>query len=321
MAQVSALIDALKSTLRGSGVKYADVGRALGLSESSKSDLLAQLDRLGTNLLTVQAGSGIGLGSGELPDEAAAMITRIGPVETTSSVSAVAVGLIDGKYICNLENAGLDGLNLVTEPGHLGDLLTTDSTEAGGLLTDGIRKHPYSVLLLDEIEKAHPDVFNVLLQVLDDGDSAGARRRRGDDVVTPPYAAQGLAPARLVAGEVGPGDESVGQQQGGADEVGVSGECREALVRRVWVAGGTEGEDLPQRGCRVRHEAHPLVGRWAKVAYPELGAKAGGMQQDSRRSSHVVDSSTAMVNQLIVTCPPVGQLFNRAHRCVTLPAL
>ena len=44
----------------------------LGLSESSKSDLLAQLDRLGTNLLTVQAGSGIGLGSGELPDEAAA---------------------------------------------------------------------------------------------------------------------------------------------------------------------------------------------------------------------------------------------------------
>ena len=52
----------------------------LGLSESSKSDLLAQLDRLGTNLLTVQAGTGIGLGSGELPDEAAAMITRIGPV-------------------------------------------------------------------------------------------------------------------------------------------------------------------------------------------------------------------------------------------------
>ena len=36
--------------------------------------------------------------------------------------------------------------------------------EQGGLLTDGIRKHPYSVLLLDEIEKAHPDMFNILLQ-------------------------------------------------------------------------------------------------------------------------------------------------------------
>jgi ATP-dependent Clp protease ATP-binding subunit ClpA len=39
--------------------------------------------------------------------------------------------------------------------------------EQGGLLTDSIRKHPYCVLLLDEIEKAHPDMFNILLQVMD----------------------------------------------------------------------------------------------------------------------------------------------------------
>jgi ATP-dependent Clp protease ATP-binding subunit ClpA len=45
-------------------------------------------------------------------------------------------------------------------PGYIG-------FDQGGLLTDGIRKHPYSVLLLDEIEKAHPDLFNILLQVLD----------------------------------------------------------------------------------------------------------------------------------------------------------
>ncbi|CAN5159977.1 ATP-dependent Clp protease ATP-binding subunit ClpA [soil metagenome] len=41
--------------------------------------------------------------------------------------------------------------------------------EQGGLLTDGIDQHPYSVLLLDEIEKAHPDLFNILLQVMDHG--------------------------------------------------------------------------------------------------------------------------------------------------------
>jgi len=41
--------------------------------------------------------------------------------------------------------------------------------EEGGQLTEKIRKHPYSVILLDEIEKAHPDVFNVLLQLMDDG--------------------------------------------------------------------------------------------------------------------------------------------------------
>jgi ATP-dependent Clp protease ATP-binding subunit ClpB len=41
--------------------------------------------------------------------------------------------------------------------------------DEGGYLTEAVRRNPYSVLLLDEIEKAHPDVFNVLLQVLDDG--------------------------------------------------------------------------------------------------------------------------------------------------------
>jgi ATP-dependent Clp protease ATP-binding subunit ClpB len=41
--------------------------------------------------------------------------------------------------------------------------------EEGGYLTESVRRRPYSVILLDEVEKAHPDVFNVLLQVLDDG--------------------------------------------------------------------------------------------------------------------------------------------------------
>jgi ATP-dependent Clp protease ATP-binding subunit ClpA len=45
-------------------------------------------------------------------------------------------------------------------PGYIG-------FEQGGLLTDGVRKHPHSVLLLDEIEKAHPDMYNILLQVFD----------------------------------------------------------------------------------------------------------------------------------------------------------
>jgi ATP-dependent Clp protease ATP-binding subunit ClpA len=50
--------------------------------------------------------------------------------------------------------------------------------DQGGLLTDAIRKHPYSVLLLDEIEKAHPDIFSILLQVMDHStltDNAGRR--------------------------------------------------------------------------------------------------------------------------------------------------
>ena len=41
--------------------------------------------------------------------------------------------------------------------------------DEGGQLTEAVRRKPYSVILFDEIEKAHPDVFNILLQLLDDG--------------------------------------------------------------------------------------------------------------------------------------------------------
>ncbi|MDY2898602.1 MAG: ATP-dependent chaperone ClpB [Candidatus Limivivens sp.] len=52
--------------------------------------------------------------------------------------------------------------------------------EEGGQLTEAVRRKPYSVVLFDEIEKAHPDVFNVLLQVLDDGRSTDSQGRTGD---------------------------------------------------------------------------------------------------------------------------------------------
>jgi len=41
--------------------------------------------------------------------------------------------------------------------------------EDGGYLTEAVRRNPYAVILIDEVEKVHPDVFNILLQVLDDG--------------------------------------------------------------------------------------------------------------------------------------------------------
>lgn len=52
--------------------------------------------------------------------------------------------------------------------------------EEGGQLSEKVRRNPYSVLLFDEIEKAHPDVFNILLQVLDDGHITDAHGRRVD---------------------------------------------------------------------------------------------------------------------------------------------
>ena len=52
--------------------------------------------------------------------------------------------------------------SFIISPGYVG-------YEEGGLMTEKVRRRPYSVILLDEIEKAHPDVFNLLLQVLDEG--------------------------------------------------------------------------------------------------------------------------------------------------------
>lgn len=52
--------------------------------------------------------------------------------------------------------------------------------DQGGLLTDAVIKHPHSVLLLDEIEKAHPDVFNLLLQVMDNGTLTDNNGRKAD---------------------------------------------------------------------------------------------------------------------------------------------
>jgi ATP-dependent Clp protease ATP-binding subunit ClpA len=57
-------------------------------------------------------------------------------------------------------------------PGYIG-------YDEGGQLTEAVRRKPYSVVLLDEIEKAHPDVFNVLLQVLEDGRLTEAQRSHG----------------------------------------------------------------------------------------------------------------------------------------------
>ena len=52
--------------------------------------------------------------------------------------------------------------------------------EEGGQLTEAVRRRPYSVILFDEIEKAHPDVFNILLQILDDGRLTDSQGRTVD---------------------------------------------------------------------------------------------------------------------------------------------
>ena len=101
--------------------------------------------------------------------------------------------------------------------------------EEGGQLTEKVRRKPYSVILFDEIEKAHPDVFNMLLQILDDGILTDSQGRRVDFKNTVIIMTSNLG-AKLIAGE----GKSIGfgSQKDGSDlaiEQAVMGEVKKAF--------------------------------------------------------------------------------------------
>ncbi len=132
----------------------------LGLSESSKWDLLAQLDRLGTNLLTVQAGQGIGAGSGELPEDAVGMVGRIAPVEATSSISAVNVSVYKNDLIPSGQTGGI---SVQAVDVNLLDTLS-GSMANGAFLTEATAAYP--TVVLGSVAAARLGIRNVSDQPL-----------------------------------------------------------------------------------------------------------------------------------------------------------
>ena len=80
--------------------------------------------------------------------------------------------------------------------------------EEGGQLTEAVRRRPYSVVLFDEIEKAHPDVFNVLLQILDDGRLTDSQGRVVDFRNTVIIMTSNIGSAHIL--EAGPDEEAAG---------------------------------------------------------------------------------------------------------------
>ena len=103
-----------------------------------------------------------GLGSPERPIGSFLFTgpTGVGKTEVSKQMAAV-LGVSFSRFDMSeyMEKHAVARL-IGAPPGYVG-------FDQGGLLTDAIRKHPYSVLLLDEVEKAHPDIFNILLQIMD----------------------------------------------------------------------------------------------------------------------------------------------------------
>ena len=99
--------------------------------------------------------------------------TGVGKTELSNTLAEVMFG--DRKNLIRIDMSEYMEKNSVSRligapPGYIG-------YEEGGQLTEAVRRSPYSVILLDEIEKAHPDVFNILLQIMEDGKLTDSKGR------------------------------------------------------------------------------------------------------------------------------------------------
>jgi putative ABC transport system permease protein len=126
----------------GIAIGIAAMVAVLGISESSKSDLISTLDRLGTNLLRVSPGQTIVGDDAELPEEAGPMIGRIGPVESVSAVEQVEATVRRTDYVPEEETGGISVMAADT------DLLTTlGATVRRGVYLDAAKARYPAVVL------------------------------------------------------------------------------------------------------------------------------------------------------------------------------
>jgi ATP-dependent Clp protease ATP-binding subunit ClpC len=151
--------------------------RLLGLEEHLHRRLVGQEEAVGAVSEAVLR-SRAGLAS---PDRPIGSFLFLGPtgVGKTELARALAEALFGSEdRMVRLDMSEYQERHTVSRlvgapPGYVGH-------EEAGQLTEAVRRHPYSLLLLDEVEKAHPDVFNILLQVLDDGRLTDAQGRTVD---------------------------------------------------------------------------------------------------------------------------------------------
>jgi ATP-dependent Clp protease ATP-binding subunit ClpA len=142
-------------------ISASDTERLRRLEPDLKNAVFGQDDAIHTLVAAIKR-SRAGLASPERPIGSFLFAgpTGVGKTEVSKQMAAVLgvkfVRFDMSEYMEKHAVARLIG----APPGYVG-------FDQGGLLTDAIRKHPYSVLLLDEIEKAHPDIFSILLQVMD----------------------------------------------------------------------------------------------------------------------------------------------------------
>jgi len=155
-------------------VSASDVDSLKNLERDLKLVVYGQDDAI-TNLSSAIKMSRSGLGKSDKPIGSFLFSgpTGVGKTEVTRQLAlTMGVELIRFDMSEYMERHTVSRL-IGAPPGYVG-------FDQGGLLTDEVNKHPHAVLLLDEIEKAHPDVFNLLLQVMDHGSLTDNNGRKAD---------------------------------------------------------------------------------------------------------------------------------------------
>ena len=155
----------------------------------------------------------------------------LGPtgVGKTELAKALAAALFDEEEaLVRLDMSEFMERNAVARllgapPGYVG-------YEEGGQLTEAVRRRPYAVLLLDEVEKAHPDVFNVLLQVLDDGRLTDSQGRTVDFRHTVVVMTSNLASRAILDSARNQGDDAALAEQ---VERALAGQFRPEFLNRI----------------------------------------------------------------------------------------
>lgn len=151
--------------------------RLLSLEDKLRARVIGQDEAIDAISKAIRRGR-IGLKNPKRPIGSFIFIGQTGVGKTELSVALAAEMFGSERAIIKLDMSEYMEKHSVSRlvgspPGYVG-------YEDGGQLTEKIRRRPYAVVLLDEIEKAHPDVFNILLQVLEDGSLTDSQGRRAD---------------------------------------------------------------------------------------------------------------------------------------------
>ena len=152
----------------------SDRDRLRSLEEALGRVVFGQSEAVGTVARAIKRARA-GLGQ---PDRPAGCFLFTGPTGVGKTELAKQLALHLGNEFIRFDMSEYMEKHAVARligapPGYVG-------FEQGGLLVDAIRQHPYAVLLLDEIEKAHPDIFNILLQVMDHATLTDNNGRKAD---------------------------------------------------------------------------------------------------------------------------------------------